>query len=178
MLSHSRPPISRRRVAGLSVASPRAAVSTHPGPHRTPRAARTLSLTHLLACHTSFARRFPCRLRSSDPSAWLLGHEQIPFPKGLALYPEVRFAWSWVGYPSRRQKGCGVQSPLGPKVYPKEEEEEEFIQNRTCAGARFLTRGDQHDVAQRREEEEEEEEEFIQNRRGSAIPNEMRRRRS
>jgi hypothetical protein len=70
-----------------------------------------------------------------------------------------------------------VQSPLGPKVYPKEEEEEEFIQNRTCAGARFLTRGDQHDVAQRREEEEEEEE-FIQNRRGSAIPNEMRRRRS
>ena len=25
---------------------------------------------------------------------------------------------SWVGYPSRRPKGCGVQSPLGPKVYP------------------------------------------------------------
>ena len=31
-----------------------------------------------------------------------------------------------------------------------EEEEEEFIQNRTRAGARFLTRWDQHAVAQRR----------------------------
>ena len=39
--------------------------------------------------------------------------------EGLALHPEVRFAWSWVGYPSRRPNGCGVQSPLGPKVYPK-----------------------------------------------------------
>ena len=26
---------------------------------------------------------------------------------------------SWVGYPSLRQKGCGMQSPSGPKVYPK-----------------------------------------------------------
>ena len=26
---------------------------------------------------------------------------------------------SWVGYPSRRPKGCGMQSPSGPKVYPK-----------------------------------------------------------
>ena len=25
---------------------------------------------------------------------------------------------SWVGYPSRRPKGCGMQSPSGPKVYP------------------------------------------------------------
>jgi len=55
-----------------------------PGAHRT-RAARTLSLTHLLACHgIPFARCFPCRLRSNDPSAWqgvgLLGHEQIRFP--------------------------------------------------------------------------------------------------
>ena len=41
------------------------------------------------------------------------------FPRSLALHPEVRFAWSWVGYPSRRPKGCGLQSPLGPKVYPK-----------------------------------------------------------
>ena len=28
---------------------------------------------------------------------------------------------SWVGYPSRRPKGCGMQSPSGPKVYPKSE---------------------------------------------------------
>ena len=26
---------------------------------------------------------------------------------------------SGVGYPSRRPKGCGMQLPLGPKVYPK-----------------------------------------------------------
>ena len=25
---------------------------------------------------------------------------------------------SWVGYPSRRPTGCGMQSPSGPKVYP------------------------------------------------------------
>ena len=25
---------------------------------------------------------------------------------------------SWVGYPRRRPKGCGMQSPSGPKVYP------------------------------------------------------------
>ena len=28
---------------------------------------------------------------------------------------------SWVGYPSPRPKGCGMQSPFGPKVYPKKE---------------------------------------------------------
>ena len=32
---------------------------------------------------------------------------------------------SWVGYPSRRPKGCGMQSPSGPKVYPKKEKERE-----------------------------------------------------
>ena len=26
---------------------------------------------------------------------------------------------SWVGYPRRRPKGCGMQSPSGPTVYPK-----------------------------------------------------------
>ena len=25
---------------------------------------------------------------------------------------------SWVGYPSPRQQGCGMQLSLGPKVYP------------------------------------------------------------
>ena len=37
-------------------------------------------------------------------------------------------------------------------VTVEEEEEEEFIQNRTRAGARFLTRWDLHAVAQRQEE--------------------------
>ena len=39
----------------------------------------------------SFARRFPCRLRLSDPSAWrvvgLLGHEQIRFPWEFGTSP-------------------------------------------------------------------------------------------
>jgi len=49
---------------------------------------------------------------------WCWSTSKSDFPRGLALHPEVHFAWSWVGYPSRRPKGCGVQSPLGPKVYP------------------------------------------------------------
>ena len=85
MWSHSRPSISRRRVPGPRAASASVAVSTHSRGPPYPRAARTLFLTHLLACHViPFARRFPCRLRSNDPSAWrgvgLLGHEQIRFP--------------------------------------------------------------------------------------------------
>jgi hypothetical protein len=54
MLSHSRPPISRRRVAGPRAASASAAVSTHSRGPPYPRAARTLSLTHLLAYYTIY----------------------------------------------------------------------------------------------------------------------------
>ena len=85
------------------------------GSRSLPKSARTLPdpkhspkfLTHLLACHTiSSARRFPCRLRSIDPSAWrvlgtVTGTSKSAFQslvRGLARHPEVRFAWSWVGY--------------------------------------------------------------------------------
>ena len=51
MWSHSRPSISRRRVPGPRAASASVAVSTHSRGPPYPRAARTLSLTHLLACH-------------------------------------------------------------------------------------------------------------------------------
>ena len=51
MLSHSRLSISRRRVPGPRAASASAAVSTHSRGRPWPRAARTRSLTHLLACH-------------------------------------------------------------------------------------------------------------------------------
>jgi len=55
----------------------------------------------------------------------------------------------------------------------EEEEEEEFIQNRIRAGARFLTRWDQHAVAQRRpytsRPTRPTQEEFIQNRRRSLL---------
>jgi hypothetical protein len=43
-------------------------------------------------------------------------------PLSLGVWPfTLRFVLprSWVGYPSRRPKGCGMQSPSGPKVYPK-----------------------------------------------------------
>ena len=84
MWSHSRLSISRRRVPGPRAASASAAVSTHSRARPWPRAARTRSLTHLLACHVSDRALFPCRLRSNDPSAWrgvgLLGHEHIRFP--------------------------------------------------------------------------------------------------
>ena len=43
---------------------------------------------------------------------------------GCAPKSEVRFAWSWVGYPSRRPTGCGMQ---------EEEEEEEFITSGNCS---------------------------------------------
>ena len=54
MLSHSRLPISRRRVAGPRAASASADVSPHSRSPPYPRVARTLSLTHLLACHIIF----------------------------------------------------------------------------------------------------------------------------
>ena len=55
--------------------------------------------------HHFAARSISCRLWWSVRSAWwgvvLIGLEQIRFPyRGLALHSEVRFAWSWVGYPS------------------------------------------------------------------------------
>jgi hypothetical protein len=102
-------------------ASASAAVSPHSQAHRTPglpalSPSRPPRMPHYLS-----SRRFPCRLRSSVAGVGLLGHKQIRFPLCLALHPEVRFAWSWVGYP--RLKGCGMQSPVGPKdwakVYPK-----------------------------------------------------------
>ena len=43
-------------------------------------------------------------------------------PLSLGVWPfTLRFVLprSWVGYPGRRPQGCGMQSPSGPKVYPK-----------------------------------------------------------
>ena len=67
-------------------ASRAAAVSTHSRGRPWPRAARTRSLTHLLACHVPdrepFFLQTPVDL--NVPSAWrgvrLLGHEHIRFP--------------------------------------------------------------------------------------------------
>ena len=101
MLSHSRPPISRRRLAGSRTASPRAAVSTHSRGPPYLLAARTLSLTHLLACHTIF----PLALFPADSgrafralcgvTVGLLGHEQIRFPQ--VWHFTLRFVLPGVG---------------------------------------------------------------------------------
>ena len=55
---------------------------------------------HLLACHTIYsARRFPCRtFRARGGVLGCQGTSKSAFPRGLTLHPEVRFAWSWVGY--------------------------------------------------------------------------------
>ena len=86
---------------------------------------------------------------------------------------------SWVGYPSRRPTGCGMQSPSGPKVYPKWRRFTRLKRERPWVDclvkanfAKFL-RGSAHcrfraDLL-REEEEEEEEEEFIQNRGGGGV---------
>ena len=69
------------------------------------------------------ARRFSCRLRSNVPSAWrgvgLLGH-----PSLAVWHFTLRFVLpgSWVGHPSAtaaERRGWAMQSPSGPKVYPK-----------------------------------------------------------
>ena len=79
--------ISSRRVPVPRAASASVAVSTHSRGPPYPRAARTLFLTHLLACHVIlFARRFPCRFRSNDPGAWrYMNHTTCDMPHALGL---------------------------------------------------------------------------------------------
>ena len=99
LLSHSRLSISRRRVPGPRAASASAAVSTHSRGRPWPRAARTRSLTHLLACHVP--DREPVFLQTPvERSERLAGGWAVraPFPSGLALHPEVRFALE-LGWP-------------------------------------------------------------------------------
>ena len=125
LLSHSRLSISRRRVPGPRAVSASAAVSTHSRARPWPRAARTRSLTHLLACHVPdrepFFPQTPVDL--NVPSAWrgvgLLGH-----PSLAVWHFTLRFVLpgSWVGHPSAtaaERRGWAMQSPSGPKVYPK-----------------------------------------------------------
>ena len=102
-VSHSRPLISRRRVvvAGLSVVSPSAAVSTHTWGPPYPRAARTLSLTHLLTCLTFIALAvYPADSgEASDkalPIAWRRGGQSNPLSLDV-LHSTLSFAMPRVG---------------------------------------------------------------------------------
>ena len=51
---------------------------------------------------------------------WAVRARANPLSLGVRHFT-LRFVLprSWVGYPSRSPKGFGMQSPLGPKVYPK-----------------------------------------------------------
>ena len=99
MWSHSRLSISRRRVPGPLAASASAAVSTHSRGRPWPRAARTRSLTHLLACHVPDREPFFLQTPVDRSERLAIGWAvRAPFPSGLALHPEVRFAWE-LGWP-------------------------------------------------------------------------------
>ena len=94
-----------------------------PGAHRAPGLPALSSSCTSSHATCPIARRFPCRLRSNVPSAWrgvgLLGHLSL----GVWHFT-LRFVLpgSWVGYPratAAERQGWDMQSPFGPKVYPK-----------------------------------------------------------
>ena len=94
---------------------------------------------HLRRCvasraHLKVYNALSIRHPRADKSLLMRAHpfEHMPYfdentraranPLSLGVWPfTLRFVLprSWVGYPSRRPKGCGMQSPSGPKVYPK-----------------------------------------------------------
>ena len=95
-----------------------------PGAHRTPGLPALSSSRTSSHATCPIARRFPCRLRSNVPSAWrgvgLLGHLSL-----AVWHFTLRFVLpgSWVGHPSAtaaERRGWAMQSPSGPKVYPKQ----------------------------------------------------------
>ena len=127
MWSHSRLSISRRRVPGPRAASASAAVSTHSRGRPWPRAARTRFLTHLLACHVPdrepFFLQTPVERSKRLAGGWAVRARAHTLSLGVWHFT-LRFVmpWSWVGHPSAtaaERRGWVMQSPSGPKVYPK-----------------------------------------------------------
>ena len=102
MLSPSRLSISRRRVPGPRAASASAAVSTHSRGPPCPRAARTLFLTHLLACHVSdrapFSLQTPVERSERLAGCWAVRARANPLSLGVWHFT-LRFVlpWSRVG---------------------------------------------------------------------------------
>jgi hypothetical protein len=97
MLSHSLPPISRQRVSGPRAAPASVAVSTHSRGPPYPRAARTLFLTHLLACHTSFFRALfslqtPVDRSERVTGCWAVRARANPLSLGV-WHLILRFFW-------------------------------------------------------------------------------------
>ena len=127
MWSHSRLSISRRRVPGPRAASASVAISTHSRGPPYPRAARTLFLTHLLACHVPdrapFSLQTPVERSERLAGGWAVRARAHPLSLEVWHFT-LRFVlpWSWVGHPSAtaaERRGWVMQSPSGPKVYPK-----------------------------------------------------------
>ena len=98
-----------------------------PGAHRSP-GLPALSSSRTSSHATLFRSRavFPAdSAGSSDPTrrvagCWAVRARANPLSLGVWHFT-LRFVLprSWVGYPRRRPKGCGMQLPSGPKVYPK-----------------------------------------------------------
>jgi hypothetical protein len=104
----------------------------YPGPQtmRKYRNIKNNAHPNLLNCHSvhmltaaSFARCFPCRLRSINSTAWLgvglLGHEQIGFPFDClgVWHFTLRFVLPGVGLATRAEgrKAVACSRPLDPK---------------------------------------------------------------
>ena len=72
-------------------------------------------------CYNSlFPLQTPVERSERVAGCWAVRARANPLSLGVWHFT-LRFVLprSWVGYPSRRPKGCGMQSPSGPKVYPK-----------------------------------------------------------
>ena len=126
--SPSRLSISRRRVPGPRTASASAAVSTHSRGLPYPRAARTLLLTHLLACHVSvrapFSLQTPFERSERVAWCWAVRARAHPLCPGVWHFT-LRFVLpgSWVGYPklvhSGRKARLGNAVALWTQSLPK-----------------------------------------------------------
>ena len=100
------------------------AVSTHSRGPPYPRAARTLFLTHRgprmprYSVCAPFSLQTPVERSERVEGCWAVRARANPLSLGVWHFT-LRFVLPGVGLatPSRRPKGCGVQSPLGPKVY-------------------------------------------------------------
>ena len=115
--SSDRPEVTWDTTRGSSIVGPASLVSR--------------LLTHLLACPVPDRGPFFLQTLVNRSERLAIGWGvRAPFPSGPALHPEVRYAFEsgWLPF---------MQSPFGPKVYPKyygwvqeEEEEEVFITKR------------------------------------------------
>ena len=123
MLLHSRPLISRRRVAEPRAASPSAAVSTHSQGPPYPRAARTLSPSRTSSHATLFIRSpfSPPRLTPVERSErvagwWAVRARANPLSLGVWHFT-VRFVLPGVGLATRAEsrKAVVCSHPLDPK---------------------------------------------------------------